>query len=386
MKSAFVNKDFPRIGIVGGGQLGKMLAQEARKMNFFVVILDPLKNCPASKLCDEQIVAAYSDFNAIRQLAEKSDFITFEFDEAAESAAFQALENNGYSINPKPSILAIIKSKSRQKSFLEKKGFNIPKFVEVNSIDDLQKGFELFGKKAMLKLSRGGYDGRGNFALDKKSDLESIYDKLRGNEMFLEEWVDFEKELSVMVVRGLNGEMKSYPVVENIHWESILDTTLVPAQVSVAVAGEAKKVAERVVLELNGVGVFGIEMFLYKGKIFINEIAPRVHNSGHYTIEACKTSQFENHLRAIMGLPLGSTELLQNAVMINILGKDRSGDYYVKGLKEVMEIDGANIHIYGKEESRFKRKMGHITILNNDLGKAILDAKRAKELLVVEGR
>ncbi|HLC36652.1 MAG TPA: 5-(carboxyamino)imidazole ribonucleotide synthase [archaeon] len=381
----FISGSYPRIGVVGGGQLAKMLALEAKKMGLRVVFLDPAEKPPALTVSDKHIKADFSDEKALNELAKESDFITYEL-EWADAELLKKLELNGAKINPSSETLRIIQSKLSQRNFLKKNKLPVPSFYEINNLNELRKRFKEFNGKAMLKLSRGSYDGKGNIELNDEKKLDEIYEKVKGKEMFIEEWVDFEKELSVMVARNVSGEIKAYPVVENIHNESILDTTIVPAQISNELKEKAKEIAVKVLDKLKGAGVYGIELFLSRKKeILINEIAPRVHNSGHYTIEACKTSQFEQHLRAIMDLPLGSTELLSNAVMINILGTGKTGKFKFIGLKDLMKIDGANIHIYGKEESREKRKMGHVTILDLNIESALKKAEKAKKIIKMEG-
>ena len=381
----FISGSYPRIVVVGGGQLAKMLALEAKKMGLRVVFLDPAEKPPALTVSDKHIKADFSDEKALNELAKESDYITYEL-EWADAELLKKLELKGAKINPSSETLRIIQSKLSQRNFLKKNKLPVPSFHEINNLNELRKRFKEFNGKAMLKLSRGSYDGKGNIELNDEKKLDEIYEKVKGKEMFIEEWVDFEKELSVMVARNVSGEIKAYPVVENIHNESILDTTIVPAQISNELKEKAKEIAVKVLDKLKGAGVYGIELFLSRKKeILINEIAPRVHNSGHYTIEACKTSQFEQHLRAIMDLPLGSTELLSNAVMINILGTGKTGKFKFIGLKDLMKIDGANIHIYGKEESREKRKMGHVTILDLNIESALKKAEKAKKIIKMEG-
>ena len=381
----FISGSYPRVGVVGGGQLAKMLALEAKKMGLRVVFLDPAEKPPALTVSDKHIKADFSDEKALNELAKESDYITYEL-EWADAELLKKLELKGAKINPSSETLKIIQSKLSQRNFLKKNKLPVPSFYEINNLNELRKRFKEFNGKAMLKLSRGSYDGKGNIELNDEKKLDEIYEKVKGKEMFIEEWVDFEKELSVMVARNVSGEIKAYPVVENIHNESILDTTIVPAQISNELKEKAKEIAVKVLDKLKGAGVYGIELFLSRKKeILINEIAPRVHNSGHYTIEACKTSQFEQHLRAIMDLPLGSTELLSNAVMINILGTGKTGKFKFIGLKDLMKIDGANIHIYGKEESREKRKMGHVTILDLNIESALKKAEKAKKIIKMEG-
>ncbi len=380
-----ISKEFPRIGIVGGGQLGKMLCISAKRMGLHVSVLDPTPECPAASVSDEQIVADFKDEKAIRELASKSDFLTFEI-ELADSKVLKELEEKGCVVNPKPETLFIIQSKLRQKKFLQEHKLPVPKFCETKNAAELKKALEEFNGHAMLKASSDSYDGRGNLEITRETDLENAMKLFEGRELLAEEWIDFEKEISAIVARNPSGQVAVYPISENIHRESILDMTIVPARISEKAAENAMEIAKETMQCLKGAGVFCIEMFLEKnGNILINEIAPRVHNSGHYTIEACKTSQFEQHLRAIMDWHLGSTKLLHNAVMVNILGKGKSGKAQLNGVKELMEIEGASLHLYGKHESKHKRKMGHVTILEDNAEKALEKAKRIKEILSMEG-
>lgn len=364
--------------------MGKMLCLAAKQMGLYVTVLDPTPKCPAWSVSDEQIIAGFKDEAAILSLAEKSDVLTFEI-ELANSDVLKRVQQNGCLVHPSPKTLHTIQSKLRQKKFLQQNGLPVPLFFEINSSKELQQRVQELGGKAMLKMARDSYDGRGNFVADSATNLPELYEKLRGNELFLEEWIDFEKELSVMVARNEGGDVAVYPVAENIHSNSILDTSIVPARVPVHVQEEVKKMAEKTMRHLEGAGVFGIECFWTKeGTVLINEIAPRVHNSGHFSIEACKTSQFEQHVRAILNLPLGSTELLQPAVMVNILGT-KTGAFRPDGLNKILGIEGTNMHVYGKKESRPLRKMGHVTILDADLERALKKASLVKEILAMEG-
>lgn len=369
-----------RIGIVGGGQLGKMLCLQAKKMGLFVTVLDPTPNCPAASVCDEQIVADFKDENAIRQLASKSNVLTYEI-ELANSKILSELEQTGLVVNPKPATLHLIQNKLRQKNFLLSHTLPLPTFKAIHSLEDLKNALSDFNFHAMLKISEDSYDGRGNVELTAETNLDELYSRLAEKELFVEEWIDFEKELSVIAARNENNEIAVYPVAENQHWESILDQTIVPARISDTVAQKAQSVARQVLEHLSGAGVFCVELFLTKqNEILINEIAPRVHNSGHYSIEACQTSQFEQHLRAILNWPLGSTQLVQNAVMVNILGK-KTGVFELNGLSRVLQIPGTALHVYGKYESKPKRKMGHVTIVDSNLENALEKSHQVKQII-----
>ncbi|MBI2027985.1 MAG: 5-(carboxyamino)imidazole ribonucleotide synthase [Candidatus Levybacteria bacterium] len=372
-----------RIGIVGGGQLGKMLTIAAKKLGFYVTVIDPTIQSPAGQVADKQIIADYKDEKSIEELAQSSDFITFEIELANDSALFNIL-SRGKKVNPHPKTLSIIRDKLTQKNFLKENKIPTAKFKEVLSVNDIEKNAEEFGYPLMLKARTDAYDGRGNFLVRKKGDFKKGLEKLKGRKLYIEKFVPFIKELAIMVARGINEEIKSYPVVETIHKNNICDTVLVPGRVSLKIQKMAKKLAERTVSKLKGAGVFGIEMFLTKdNKILVNEIAPRVHNSGHFTIEASITSQFEQHIRAISGLPLGSTDLIPKAaVMKNILGENH-GNGFPKGIEKALAISGVSLHIYGKKESRPQRKMGHITVMGNSIEECLNKANRARKVLII---
>jgi 5-(carboxyamino)imidazole ribonucleotide synthase len=375
------------IGVIGGGQLGKMIAQEAKRMSLKVIILDPSKECPASAVSDEVIIADFKDDIAINKLASKSDVLTYEI-ELANSVALRGLESKKYPVYPSPEILRIIQNKYRQKSFLKENNIAVPKFDIIHSEACLQKLCSRYSLPAMLKASEDSYDGRGNFLITSKNKIHSAFVFFEGKECMLEELVPFIKEISIMVARNSSGDIESFPVVENIHKKSILDMTIVPARISEKVSIKAKKIAEKIVQVLKGTGIFGIEMFVTTNEsILVNEIAPRPHNSGHYSIEACSISQFEQHIRAILDLPLSKPRLLSPAVMVNILGSDKhSGPYTIKGLKKLFSIPGVKLHVYGKKISTPRRKLGHITVTACTVEEAIARAKKVRKAikLVVE--
>lgn len=372
-----------KIGIIGGGQLGKMLTQKAKKMGFYVEILDPTPDSPAAQVADNQIVGDFYDENKLKELVEKNDVITYDI-EHVNIKILKQLFDKGYKIYPSPYLLELIQDKLTQKHLLNKAGIPVPKFDKVEKLDPLC--FEKFGFPCVQKARKGGYDGRGVVVLKDRGDLE----KAIKAEAILEEFIDFEKELAVMVARNTEGEIKCYPVVEMVFNEraNICDMVIVPARVEKEIEEQARKIAIKSIEALDGVGIFGVEMFLTKdGKVLLNEIAPRPHNSGHYTIEACLTCQFEQHIRAITGLPLGSTELLSPAVMVNLLGEEGyEGPPIVEGLNKALAIPGLSFHFYGKKETRPLRKMGHVTILDKNLERAIEKAKEVKDILKIKGK
>lgn len=360
-----------RIGIVGGGQLGKMMAAEAKRMGYYVAVLDPTPASPASQVVDHQIIAPFSDQQAIRRLAEQTDVITFEF-EHIDADILCDLENEGYNVCPSGTTLKKIKNKYIQKSLLAKAGLPVPAFSMVESIEDIEQKVEEFGFPFMLKACSGGYDGKGNYLIKVREQIETAYNMLKHNELMMEKFVDFTTELSIMVGRDRQGKIKHYPVVENVHEESILRITRAPARISQEVVEKILAITEKTLGVLDDAGVYCIEMFLDKNnELFINEIAPRPHNSGHYTIEACVTSQYEQIIRIITGMPLGSTKLLSPCVMANVLGDNTvNGAYTFKGIEKVLAKDETYLHLYGKHSTTNMKKVGHITVLNDSIDEA----------------
>ncbi len=358
------------LGIIGGGQLGMMLTEAAKNLPgeiSEIIVLDPTEGCPASQVGAKQIVGDFKDESAIAELVEKSDILTYEI-ESGNSDVLKAMESR-VKINPSPETLRIIQDKFLQKTFLSENGLPVPEFIEINSLDGLKKGIEKFGYPALLKTRRDAYDGRGNFKVDSEDDMKKGYEHFGNQKMMLERFVDFKMEVSVIAARNTKGKIATYPLVENIHEDNILRTTIAPARVNEKIIQNAKQIAKKTMDVLKGAGVFGIEMFVTQNdEIVINEIAPRVHNSGHHTLQSSKTSQFEQHLRAILGLELGSTELVHHAIMYNILGpKDFRGTY--KPIT-ISQQEGVYLKMYGKAESKPKRKLGHVNIIDiGDSGK-----------------
>ncbi len=352
------------LGIIGGGQLGMMLTEAAKKMPEHitkVIVLDPTENCPASQVGAEQIIADFKDKDAIIELSKKSDIITYEI-ESGDSDILKSVEKNA-EINPSPETLKIIQDKLLQKSFLSKNDIPVPDFIEITNFEDLEQGIKNFGYPALLKARRDAYDGRGNYKINSKEELQQAYKYFNGQKLMLEKFVPFKMEVSVIASRNTKGEIKTYPLVENIHEENILRETIAPARVERMVVQNADQVAQKIMDVLKGAGIFGIEMFVTQDdEIIINEIAPRVHNSGHHTLQSSETSQFEQHLRAILGLELGSTKLLHNTIMYNILGsKEFQGEY--KPLK--ISEENLFLKMYGKKISKPLRKLGHFNLVGS---------------------
>ena len=350
------------LGIIGGGQLGMMITEAAKKMPEHIskiIVIDPTINCPAAQMGAEQIVADYKDKDAIIDLANKSDIITYEI-ESGDSQILKSVEKNA-EINPSPETLRIIQDKFLQKSFLQDNDIPVTDFIQIENISDVHEGIKQFGYPVLLKARRDAYDGRGNFKINSENEIQKAFDYFKGQKLLLEKFIPFKMEVSVIASRNTKGQIKTYPLVENIHEDNILRETIAPARVSDEIIQKAESIANTTMTVLKGAGVFGIEMFLtLDNKIIINEIAPRVHNSGHHTLQSSETSQFEQHLRAILGLDLGSTKLLHPTIMYNILGsKSFEGKYTPVTITQ----SNTYLKMYGKEISKPLRKLGHFNLV-----------------------
>jgi 5-(carboxyamino)imidazole ribonucleotide synthase len=361
-----------RLGVIGGGQLGMMITEAAKNLSEHIseiIVLDPTENCPAAQAGAKQIVGDFKDELAILKLAERSDIITYEI----ESGNTDVLSKLKAEIEPSPSTLSIIQDKLSQKTFLSENELPISQFYEITYLDNLREKINELGLPVLLKSRRDAYDGRGNFKITSPDEVEKAYQYFDGKSLMVEKFVNFKMEVSVIAARNTKGDIATYPLVENIHENNILKMTIAPARVSDNVIKDAGKIAKKTMEVLKGAGVFGIEMFIDQDdKILINEIAPRVHNSGHHTLQSCKTSQFEQHLRAILGLELGSTDLVHKTVMCNILGPDGFEGKY----KPVqLEKDGVYLKMYRKDVSKPQRKLGHFNVVD------LNDSKDVSELL-----
>jgi len=361
-----------RLGIIGGGQLGMMITEAAKNLSEYIseiIVLDPTENCPAAQAGAKQIVGDFKDELAILKLAEQSDIITYEI----ESGNTDVLSKLKAKIEPSPSTLGIIQDKFSQKTFLSENELPVSQFYEITSLGDLHEKIKELGLPVLLKSRRDAYDGRGNFKITSSDEIEKAYQHFDGKSLMVEKFVNFKMEVSVIAARNTKGDIATYPLVENIHENNILKMTIAPARVSDDVISNAGDIAKKTMEVLKGAGVFGVEMFIDQDdKIIINEIAPRVHNSGHHTLQSCKTSQFEQHIRAILGLELGSTNLIHKTVMCNILGPDGFEGKY----KPVeLEKDGVYLKMYGKDISKPQRKIGHFNVVD------MSDSKDMSELL-----
>lgn len=357
------------IGIIGGGQLGQMLTFAAKQAGFKVVILDPTPACPAAQAADEQIVAPYDDRDAIERLATQADVLTYEF-ENVDLAALEAVSDR-VSIPQGTELLRITKDRIREKTFLRDSGLRTAAFAPVNSADELRQAVATIGLPAILKTCEGGYDGKGQVTLRTVADLDSpvVREILATGQCILEQMVAFTCECSVMVGRSVSGKVTVFPVSENIHRNHILHESIVPARISPALRDEATQVARIIAAKLNLCGILGVEMFMGKdGHVYVNELAPRPHNSGHYSIEACDFSQFAVHNRAICDWPMPEVHLLQPVVMVNVLGQ------HVEGVRRLIATKPQwHFHDYGKAEVRRDRKMGHVTVLTDDVAATLAE-------------
>jgi len=367
------------LGIIGGGQLGMMIAEAAKKMPneiSKIIVLDPTENCPAAQIGADQIIADFKDKEAIIDLADKSDIITYEI-ESGDSDILKYVENNA-EINPSPETLKIIQDKFLQKSFLLENDIRVSEFIKIDNIEDVHIGLKKFGFPVLLKARRDAYDGRGNFKINSEDEVQKAYDYFKGQPLLLEKFVPFSMEVSVIASRNTKGQIKTFPLVENIHEENILRETIAPARVTEIVAKKAEQIAKKAMSVLRGAGIFGIEMFVTQDDdVLINEIAPRVHNSGHHTLQSSETSQFEQHLRAILGLELGSTKLVYPTIMHNILGaKSFQGKYLPITLTE----QNVYLKMYGKEISKPLRKLGHLNLIAKN-GETVDQLLKKLELL-----
>ncbi len=350
------------IGIIGGGQLGRMMAISAKQMGYKVAVLDPTPNGPLAQVADIEINAPYDNEEALTSLLQQSDVVTYEF-ENINSQMIEKLNHIGY-LPQGHRPLAITQHRLVEKQMIEKARFKVAPYAAVNDLETLKVVTKHIGYPCILKTVSGGYDGKGQWKLVDDNSLNAVKEVLLEKECILEGFVPFDKELSVIVTRSTNGEVQTFPVIENIHVNHILHQSIVPARVSASVLEKAKLIASELVTALDFIGTLAIEMFLVNDELIINELAPRPHNSGHYTIEGCNVSQFEQHIRAITGLPLVKPKLLGNCVMINILGQHVP---YALSQLQTQNLEFGRLHLYGKSENKSMRKVGHLTFVHEDM-------------------
>lgn len=357
------------IGVLGGGQLGRMMAVAARQMGYRIVVLDPSPRCPTAQVSDGVVVGTLDDVEAARHLASQVDVITLDT-EHVPADVLDALEPIA-PVRPGPAVLRTIQDRLVQKQFLDRIGLPQAAWAPV---DDLPAALARVGRPAILKVRRAGYDGKGQVRIDRDGDALAQLAKLRGEPAVAEEVVGFSREISVILARGQGGQIQIYPIAENVHRRHVLHTTRAPAPMPEARRKRAEDIAVSVAEALGHVGVMAVEMFeLADGRLLVNEIAPRTHNSGHYTYGACATSQFEQHIRAVCGVPLGDPRALTGAVMVNLIG-----DLWNKGppaWHEVLARPEARLHLYGKDAPAPGRKMGHVVLLDDDTDRALATAE-----------
>jgi 5-(carboxyamino)imidazole ribonucleotide synthase len=366
------------IGILGGGQLGRMLTLEAKRMGYRVVTLEPFPDSPAGQVADEQIVAAYDDLRAIGELGARSDVVTYEF-ENIPLASVQALEADKRLVDPSSAVLRITQERLLEKTFVNDCGIPTARFAPVRTADELRAAEATIGFPGVLKTTLGGYDGKGQWVVRTHADAEAAWRDAKGHPLIWEELIAFERELSIIAARGESGEIVTYPLSENVHDHGVLATTIVPARVSPEIADRAHAYATKIAEKLGIVGTFCVELFAVGDRLLVNEIAPRVHNSGHYSIDATQVSQYEMHVRAICGLPLVTPELFAPAVMVNILGTGEGNQ--LEGVREILRDPKLKLHMYGKANAALRRKMAHFTVLGESIDDAIARAERARAAL-----
>ncbi|RID82290.1 5-(carboxyamino)imidazole ribonucleotide synthase [Peribacillus asahii] len=359
------------IGIIGGGQLGRMMALSAKASGFKIAVLEPAADGPCAQVADIEINGAYDDIASLKKLADVSDVITYEF----ENISFEALDwlkNHAY-LPQGSQLLKITQDRLTEKKAIADAGAMVAPYREIQTISDIHQYIEELGYPSVLKTTRGGYDGKGQLVIREEADIPQAEPLLKSGVCVLEAWIPFTKEISVIVTRNAFGDCQQFPVAENIHVDNILHKSIVPARISEMAEQRAIEQASKLAEAFELVGTLAVEMFLTEDdNIIVNELAPRPHNSGHYTMEACETSQFEQHVRAVCNWPLGNTELLKPVVMVNILG-----EHLDPLLKEIPTRKDWKVHLYGKAEAKIKRKMGHVNILRPTVEEALHESNQS---------
>ncbi|GAC1564700.1 MAG: 5-(carboxyamino)imidazole ribonucleotide synthase [Vulcanimicrobiaceae bacterium] len=371
-------RDIETIGILGGGQLGRMLTLEAKRMGYRIVTLEPLPNSPCGQVADEQIVAAYDDLRAIGELGARCDIVTYEF-ENIPLASVRALEADGRTVRPSGDVLRITQDRLLEKSFVRDAGCAVAPFTGVRDASELATAIDEIGFPAVMKTARGGYDGKGQWVVRNADAAHAALADAAGAALIYEAFVPFDLEVSVICARGSDGSIVSFPVTENQHDHGVLATTIVPARIPAPIAARVVAEATTVGERLGIVGAYCIEFFVMADAIFVNEIAPRVHNSGHYSLDATQISQYEAHVRAICDLPLVAPKLFDAAVMVNVLGTN-TGDR-LDGVTALLRDPDTKLHVYGKRHAALRRKMAHFTVLGSDVNVALARAEAGRGLL-----
>lgn len=359
-----------------------MLTEAATKLGFEITVIDSTPNCPAKQAGAKQIVADLHDREALQQLADSTDVITIEI-EHVDTEFLAELSKLGKPVYPKPEVIKTIQDKYTQKQHLSELNLPVAEFEIIKDIASAEAVLDKFGGRMILKRRLGGFDGRGNAVVSSQAELEQAFEALGKENLYAEKLIDFSKELAVIAARSINGQTSIFPVVETIQTRNICQEVYAPAKINAELTKNLEEIAKSILDSYDTAGVFGIEMFLdQNGQVLINEIAPRVHNSGHYTIEGCETSQFEQHLRSIAGLPLGDTKLTHKAaVMVNILG-EHAGDFDNR-VADLQQFPNTFVHLYGKTISKIDRKMGHVTSVADDFETALANARGARASIKV---
>lgn len=370
------------IGLMGGGQLGRMFAIAARQMGYRIHVFTPEQNSPAGQLADRATIADYADEEAVREFARAIDLLTFEFENIPSSTV--AWCEAHCEIRPHGRILQTAQNRWREKDFLSAAGIPVAPYRKISSRAQLATALEEIGTPSILKSAAFGYDGKGQQLIREAGDIDKLWSDRASDELILERAIGFEKEISAIVVRRGDGAVATFPICENVHREHILDVTIIPARIDERIHEMAAEMARSIAEQLELVGILAVEMFLKPdGRILVNELAPRPHNSGHGTIEGCVTSQFEQHVRAVCGLPLGSTEVVRPSAMANLLGEIWNGRQ--PQWDAALSVPGVHLHLYGKAEPRPRRKMGHLTALASTSGEAISAVLQARAALTPGG-
>lgn len=373
------------LGVLGGGQLGAMFATAARRMGYATAVWDPDPEAPAHRLADHSLINPFEDADARREFTRLVRAVTYEWENIPADLCEQ-LERD-VPVRPSSRVLRVIQDRIEQKTFLRAQGLAVPLFFAMASPEELGRQ-ESLGYPLVCKTATAGYDGKGQWKIARAEDCAAVRQELARNmrpgaRWILEEWLPFEREVSILVVRGADGASRTYPLVENVHEDGILRQTTVPADVPAAVAEQAANMARQAVHALDGVGVFCVELFLLSGgRLLINEVAPRPHNSGHYSLDACTVSQFEQQVRTVCGLPLGEIRLLSPAVMLNLIGDDVRLATAAPAVQDLLREPGAIVHLYGKRAIRPKRKMGHVSFLAASREEALAKAASFRARLV----
>jgi 5-(carboxyamino)imidazole ribonucleotide synthase len=366
------------IGILGGGQLGRMLTLEAKRMGYRVVTLEPFPNSPTGQIADEQLVAAYDDLRAIGELGARSDIVTYEFENIPLESVL-ALEADRRLVDPNAAVLRITQERILEKTFVRECGIPTADFAPVRDRNEFEAALAQIGFPAVLKTTMGGYDGKGQWVVRDRAAAESALEEARGHALIWEQLIAFDRELSIIATRDEGGDVVAFPVSENVHDHGVLAMTIVPGRVPAAIAERAHAYANTIATRLGIVGTFCVEFFQAGDTLLVNEIAPRVHNSGHYSLDATQISQYELHVRAICGLPLVKPVLFAPAVMVNILGTGEGNQ--LEGVREILRDPNLKLHMYGKANASLRRKMAHFTVLGESIDDAIARAERARAAL-----